>query len=95
MALKNASREVRLQWFARQVIDATWTGSPDGGEIQDWALAAGLITEHEVTQADVDGHTGALDTIENAEHLDVGDSYYKFSTDLEAESVRWSELSAA
>ena len=95
MPLRDASRETRLQWFARQVIDATWMGTPDGTDIQEWALAAGLITQHRVTQDDVDGNTDALSCIENAEHLSVGDDYYKFSADLEAENVRWSELGAA
>lgn len=93
MPLKDASREVRLQWFARQVLDATFQGyDADGGDIQDWAKAAGLIDAFTVTAADLSDESSTLHDVTNAECLGEGDTYYKFSADLKAENVRWSEL---
>lgn len=95
MALKDASREVRLQWFARQVLDASFEGLDVGGDdVQRWAKAAGLLDEFTVTAADLHEDSKALHDISNAEYLSEGDTYYRFSPDLEAENVRWSELSS-
>ena len=47
MTVKLASREVRLKWFARQVIFAACKGDAvDSSELVGWALAAGLVEEH-------------------------------------------------
>jgi len=95
MALKNASREVRLQWFARQVIDATFDGLDVGGdEIQAWARKAGLVDEHVVTAADLAEGSETLCNVSNAECLSEGDTWFAFSDDLKAENVRWDELTA-
>ena len=85
MSLKNADRQTRLQWFARQVIDAMWNsfGDVDGGDIQDWAAQAGLLVEDTVTK---ENH----DTIIEGECLDVGDTFYRFSPDLI--EVDWGQI---
>src|SRR5690606_8149153 len=83
MSLKTASRETRLQWFARTVVDATWMGSDVcGGDIQEWALQAGLIVPDTVTE---ENHH----EIANGEYFDIGDTFYRFYPDLE---VNWNEI---
>lgn len=98
MALKDASREVRLQWFARAVIDATWQGlRVDSDDIQAWAKSAGLIDENIVTDehlAALSKGEGPLVDVENSEHLQPMDSWMSFSHDLQAENVRWHELAS-
>ncbi len=95
MALKDASREVRLQWFARQVIDAAFEGlDVDGSDIQTWAKRAGLVDEHVVSAADLAPGSTALESVSNAECLSEGDTWFSFSDDLKAENVRWRELTA-
>ena len=94
MSLKDASREVRLQWFARQVIDATFNAlDVCGADIQHWAHRAGLIDDHTVTEADLAEGSTTLEDVSNAECLEVGDTWFSFSDDLKTENVRWSELS--
>ena len=94
MALRDASREVRLQWFARQVLDASFEGlDVDGASIQEWAKQAGLVDEHVVTAADL-ADDSALRGIANFECLSEGDTYYSFSDDLKAENARWAEMAS-
>jgi len=96
MTLKEASREVRLQWFARQVLDETFNGlNVDGDDIQQWAKAAGLVDEHVVTAADLAEGSETLRDVSNAECLSEGDTWFSFSDDLKSENVRWHELERA
>lgn len=98
MALKDASRETRLQWFARAVIDASWSGDVDATDVQTWAKAAGLVNEHTATAADIeamDRGDGPLVNMENAECMTAGDTWMTFSADLEARNVNWRELVTA
>lgn len=84
MSLKTASRETRLQWFARAVMDAAWMGGDVcGGDIQEWALQAGLIVPDTVTEEN-------RHEIYNGEYFDIGDTFYRFSPDLE--DVAWDEI---
>ena len=84
MSLKTASRETRLQWFARAVVEATWMGSDVcGGDIQEWAVQAGLIVPDTVTEEN-------RHEISNGEYFDIGDTFYRFSPDLE--DVDWNEI---
>ena len=93
MALKDASREVRLQCFARRVLDEALDGlDVCGGDIQEWARAAGLLDEHIVTEADLAPDSETLHGVRDAEFLSIGDSWFSFSGDLKDENVRWSEL---
>ena len=93
MSLKDASREVRLQWFAREVIDATFNGlDVCGADVQAWAKSARLVDEHTVTADDLKEGSTALDDVSNAECLSEGDTWFSFSTDLKAENIRWSEM---
>ena len=98
MALKDASREVRLQWFARAVIEASFEGLDIECEyIQTLAKQAGLVDEHAASAADIaarDAGSGPLADMENAECMSVGDTWLTFSGDLKSESVRWSELAS-
>ncbi|MBK8467792.1 MAG: hypothetical protein IPL32_18765 [Chloracidobacterium sp.] len=75
--LKTATREQRLAWFALQVIRESWDATDVcGADIQEWAAAAGLIYPDEVNE-DTD-----LNGIENAEHLEIGDTFYREARDL-------------
>lgn len=95
MSLKDARRETRLQWFARQVIDASWSGDVDALDVQAWAKAAGLVNEHTATAADIeamDRGEGPLANMENGECMTAGDTWHTFSSDLDAQNVNWREL---
>lgn len=98
MVLKDASREVRLQWFARAVIEATFEGlDVEGDAIQQWAKMAGLVDERTATAADIaarDKGGGPLAEMENSECMSEGDTWFVFSRDLKDENVRWHELAS-
>lgn len=83
MTLKHASREVRLQWFARHVIDAVWQGQLDDDDVIRRALEADLLVEQEATEDDVEKYD--LD-------IEPGGTFCKFSSDLDAENVDWKQL---
>lgn len=75
--LKNASREQRLAWFALQVIRESWDATDVcGGDIQEWAAAAGLVyTETVDVNTDMMG-------VSNSECLEIGDTFYREARDL-------------
>lgn len=74
--LKRCTREQRLAWFARQIITAAWHGDVDAMDVQEWAVAAGLIYAETVTE-----NTDMMN-VENAECLEIGDTLYRESRDL-------------
>ena len=85
MALKDASREARLQWFARQIIDAAWHGDVDAADVQFWGVSAGLIAERKVT---AENRQWVDENVIDFSELAEGDTFFEFSPDLEvSESV--------
>lgn len=85
MALKDASREVRLQWFARQILDDARHGDVDGGDVQSYAEQAGLIVSQIATEEDIEKY--------DLDGTEPGDSFYRFSPDLE--DVDWKQMADA
>lgn len=74
--LKTCTREQRLAWFAREIISASWDGDVDAFDVQECALAAGLIHTETVT-ADTD-----MMGVTNSECLEIGDTLYREARDL-------------
>lgn len=76
--VKNRTRERRLIEFARKTIERSFrAGSVDAAEIQEFAKIAGLIERRTVDARTI----GRLAHI--LPDLEVGDTYLKFSDDLE------------
>ena len=74
--LRQLPRDQRIAWFARQVISECWDGDVCGADIQEWALAAGLIYE-ETVDADTD-----MMGVTNSGFLEIGDTFYREARDL-------------